>query len=270
MHDKLIILSLAYIMSLLLDPTASVHYFKWLAALCILLSAFFAGWHLFKKCQGGHDHKFPLAKAFAAGVFLGAALLHMLYSASIDLRALGYSYPLAPLLAGGTFLILLWLEHLGREIEHHHDYNAPPVALLATLMLCFHALFEGMALGVHAELSTSIVLFAAIMAHKWAASFALACHLCTSEMTQHKKITLFGLFCLMTPAAIVITSSSLLQNTSPLLAPICNALAAGTFLYIGTLHGLGKAIMVERCCDLRQFALVILGFATMATLALWV
>ncbi len=244
--------------------------FKWIAAICIFLSALIAGWHPFRESVRVKNHAFALSKAFASGVFLGAALMHMLNDAALQLNQLGFTYPVASLLAGTTFLFLLWLEHLGRELEHQQAFSAPSVVKIASFMLCFHALFEGAALGVNPELTTSVVLFVAIMAHKWAASFALATHLISSTMAPQKQRWLFGIFCLMTPLSIMVADASVTNTGLPWFEPVCSALAAGTFLYIGTLHGLRKAVMIERCCDLRQFAFVIFGFATMATLALWV
>ena len=74
----------------------------------------------------------------------------------------------------------------------------------------------------------------------------------------------------MTPIAIVVADVSTNHSSMPWFEPTCTALAAGTFLYIGTLHGLRNAVMIERCCDLRQFLFVICGFATMALLGAWV
>ena len=51
---------------------------------------------------------FPLAEAFASGVFLGAGLMHMLPDSSEMFREAGYGYPLAALIAGLMLLFLLW------------------------------------------------------------------------------------------------------------------------------------------------------------------
>lgn len=247
---------------------SDLNQFKWFAALAILVSAVVAGSLLFTYHSKSNIRSFPWSRAFAAGVFLGAALLHMLDHAIITFHTQGIDYPVAPALAGVTFLILLWLEHLGLELEHHHHSSSASFALLATLMLSFHAVFEGVALGANHTLATSVILFVAIMAHKWAASFALACQLADSKLVKTSQHLLFIFFCLTTPVAILITDFTV--NANPWIEPIGNALAAGTFLYIGTLHGLRKAVMIERCCDLRQFLFVILGFTLMALLALWV
>ena len=47
------------------------------------------------------------------------------------------------------------------------------------------------------------------------------------------------------------------------------AASAGTFLYLGTLHGLSRAVMVQQCCNLKQYTFVIIGFSLMAIVAIW-
>jgi len=80
----------------------------------------------------------------------------------------------------------------------------------------------------------------------------------------------FIVFAIMTPIGIILGEEALqgLGNL-PLLTPIFSALAAGTFLYIGTLHGLRRAIMIERCCNMREFSLMLCGFGLMAVVAIW-
>jgi hypothetical protein len=38
---------------------------------------------------------------------------------------------------------------------------------------------------------------------------------------------------------------------------------------LGTLHGLERCVMVERCCNLRDFSFVIIGFLLMASVAMY-
>ena len=74
----------------------------------------------------------------------------------------------------------------------------------------------------------------------------------------------------MTPLGIVLGDLvNQATDSYHLLTPIFSALAAGTFLYIGTLHGLRRATMIERCCNMREFSFMILGFAIMAVVAIW-
>src|SRR4051812_31729197 len=106
-------------------------HFKLLSAVLIFVMTILAGFIPFKrrsKSLEGHD--FPIGEALACGVFLGAGLIHMLGDASQEFSGLGYHYPFAFLLAGCCFLFLLLLEHIGTELNHHRQANAPAIAIL--------------------------------------------------------------------------------------------------------------------------------------------
>lgn len=220
-----------------------------------------------------NSNEYIFGEALASGIFLGAALLHMLGDAARDFISLNYHYPIAFLLAGVVFLTLLLLEHIGREMnEHHADNNNNFLfVLVAVVMLSIHALLEGVALGTRTDLSLLIIMFMAILAHKWAASYSLAVQI-SKNSTNHKiNWFMFIIFALMTPVGIFfgnLINTSLQDNN--ILAPVFTSLAAGTFLYIGTLHGLNRAVMVERCCNLKAYFFVILGFTLMAVVGIWV
>ena len=242
-----------------------------LSIIPILLITLLAGAYPFIKkwrTQSGHD--FPIGSSLAAGVFLGAGLIHMLGDASSDFSHLGYDYPFALFLAGVTFLVLLWLEHLGRELYEHQGESSAGFAVLALVMLSIHSFLAGTALGLSQSVSVLSVILLAILAHKWAASFSLAIQINKSRLTMSSGLLLFLVFACMTPLGILMGNGieHHLQHI-PLLEPIFSALAAGTFIYLGTLHGLNRAIMVRRCCNLKHFSFVIIGFAIMAVVALW-
>ena len=223
----------------------------------------------FKKKVSGGEQNFPSSESLAAGIFLGASLIHMLGDASNAFYHHSLHYPLAFLLAGIMFLFLLLLEHIGREmVAHHGSSNA--FAILAVLMLSIHAFLMGAALGLSVSLSVAIVILLAILAHKWAESFALAIQINKSSFSHKINIILFLVFSVMTPLGILLgASATAALNYHPLLAPIFSSLAAGTFLYLGTLHGLEKATLITQCCDLRRFFFVILGFSIMAVVAIF-
>lgn len=244
---------------------------KLLAIILILLTALIAGTYpIIKRLQSNRGYEFPIGESLAAGVFLGAGLMHMLGDSAQAFVDQGYDYPMPFLLAGITFLLLLWLEHLGDEIYTHKGANNPGFAILAFIMLSIHSFLAGAALGLSSQLSVIIVLLLAILAHKWAASFALAIQISKSTLPIHIGIILFLIFTLMTPLGILIgdvVAHGL--NKASLLEPIFSALAAGTFLYLGTLHGLSHSVMIRKCCNLKYFSFVILGFALMAIVAIW-
>ncbi len=246
--------------------------FKLLSIILILLVTLIAGGYPFlKKLKTRTGTAFPIGEALASGVFLGAGLIHMLGDASQGFSELGLQYPVAFLLAGSAFLVLLLLEHIGREIYEHEDQASMSFAVLAVVMLSIHSFLVGTALGLSASWSIAIIILLAILAHKWAASFALAVQINRSRLSIRAGMALFSVFALMVPLGVLI--GGVVQHglhDVPWLEPALTALSAGTFLYLGTLHGLERSVMVKRCCNLQHFFFVIIGFALMAVVAVWV
>ncbi|GJM06882.1 MAG: zinc transporter [marine bacterium B5-7] len=222
-----------------------------------------------KKIHNAHDFDFPIGESLAVGVFLGAGLMHMLADAARDFYQQGFHFPLAFFLAGVVFLVLLLLEHIEREIQHHQGESSKRFAVIAVLMLSLHSFLAGAALGLTEHVSIAFVMLLAILAHKWAASFSLAVQINKSDLSTKTGVWLFLLFAIMTPMGVLFgqTITYTLMHM-PLLAPIFTALAAGTFLYFGSLHGLKQSVLVEKCCNLKHFIFVNLGFLLMAVIAL--
>lgn len=247
---------------------------KFFFALSTFIMIIVAGYFPFKKRFSETTHsEFPVGETLATGVFLGAALLHMLPEAQIQFHHLGLHYPLALLITGIVFLVFLWFEHLGEALYHHHETHTvhPAFAIVAWSMFSLHSFVVGAALGLSQEFSMQIMLFLAIITHKWAESFAIAVQLSKSTLSTSLALMLFFLFASMTPIGIAtgwyyghdISTESLIE-------PIMMAVSAGTFLYLGTLHGLERCVLVQRCCNLRDFTYVIIGFLLMAAVAIYI
>ena len=248
--------------------TATLKLFFGLSIFIIIL---IAGWFPFKKRLGDAHVDLPIGETLATGVFLGAGLLHMLPESNDMFMKMGYDYPFAFIITGIVFLLFLWFEHLGKELYHHQDRSHPAFALLAWLMLSIHSLVLGAALGFTSDYTLVIMLFLAIITHKWAESFAIAIQLNKSSLSRSNSIGFFIAFAIMSPLGIFIGyyfGQGI--ETKSLFDPILVATSAGTFLYLGTLHGLERCVMVERCCNLRDFSFVIIGFLLMAAVAAYV
>ncbi|HHL0780799.1 TPA: ZIP family metal transporter [Legionella pneumophila] len=245
---------------------------KIIFAVSIFIVILIAGWYPFKKRLKDDKHiDFPIGETLATGVFLGAALLHMLPESNTLFKEMGYNYPFAFIITGVVFLIFLWFEHLGKELYHHHDAEHPAFAILAWAMLSVHSLMLGAALGFTQYNSMIIMLFLAIITHKWAESLAIAIQLNKSSMSTRKSMVFFFFFSLMTPLGIYFGwYFGHGVETHSLFDPILIAASAGTFLYLGTLHGLERCVMVERCCNLSDFSFVIIGFLLMVSVAIYV
>ena len=243
---------------------------KMVSMILVVIVTIVAGLYPFiKTIKTNKSHDFPIGESLASGVFLGAGLIHMLGDASGDFSDLGYDYPFAFLIAGAVFLFFLFLEHVGREI-YHKEKSSRSFAILAVIMLSIHSFFTGAALGISDSTSIVLIVLLAILAHKWAASFSLSVQINKSSLSLLSKVALFIIFTLMVPLGIIFGSSiSHTLDAHPMIEPIFSSIAAGTFLYLGTLHGLERANMIKQCCDLKNYYYVILGFIIMAVVAIW-
>ena len=97
---------------------------KFLIAVLVLAVTLVAGFWPFKKRKSGiGKHDFAIGEALASGVFLGAGLLHLLPDAADGFSAQHISYPWVFFLCAITFLVLLSLEHLGREFYQARNCN---------------------------------------------------------------------------------------------------------------------------------------------------
>jgi len=218
-----------------------------------------------------HHRLLEMGDALASGIFLGAALFHMLPEATMAFTsALGeIHYPLAELFCAAGFLLLLLFERISNR-SNAHDGIALPYVI--ALIIIIHSLIEGAALGVNTILETASIIFLAIIVHKGSESFALAITLNRSKLNRYHVWSLVGVFALMTPLGIAMGTilTLFLQNqTSQLLTAGFNAFAAGTFLYMSTLHHINHHHRVHDSEGIIEFFVFLAGLSVMALLALW-
>ena len=221
-----------------------------------------------KKLSSTKAVDFPVGESIAAGVFFGAGMLHMLPDAQEGFEALGIGYPFAFLLASITFLLLLFFEHLSENIETKSENK---FVYLSLIIFSIHSFLAGASVGVSDKITTTIIVFLAIAAHKWAAAFTIAVQITKSSLSTSLGLVLFLLFALMVPSGILAGDEALMHlKHVPWLEPVFLSLAAGTFVYLGTLHDFQNAVMIERCRSHKLFWFMLLGFAIMALAAVWV
>ena len=214
-----------------------------------------------------------IGEALASGIFMGTAFFHMLPD-SIKLFDHLYGslvYPVPELICVFGFILLLFLERLSLTKTKLGSKHSIPYIL--SLILIIHALTEGAALGIGETYSETIMLLIAIIAHKGSESFALCTILLRHELPFKQIIFIVVFFALMTPLGILGGAGInllALTNHGELIAAIFNAFAAGTFLYISTLHHVHfhKHAHDERQGLLEFFSLVA-GVIAMGAIALW-
>ena len=222
------------------------------------------------KLKNPDNYSFEIGEALANGVFLGAGLVHMLSDAANGFSQLGIDYPWAYAICGGTFLLFLLSEHIGFFVKEHNKNQSLFIATASTVMLSIHSFLAGAALGTATSVSFSVILFIAIVAHKWAASFSLSVYINETQLKLSNRIVMFTIFSLMVPLGIYF--GDLLHHhyaKNELIEPIFSSIAAGTFIYLGTLHGFKKIIAKKDCSNIYHYFYVVAGFVLMAIVAIW-
>lgn len=236
---------------------------KWVSGIIIFTTAYGAGYVALRHGTHSLPHEHPCGEAFASGIFLGAALFHMLPEAHhAFLTILGTPhYPYGNVLCAASFIGLFTIELVLQRWQQQPRY----IASLLLSLLAIHSLTEGAAFGISQGWQNLFVIFLAIMAHKGSASYALVRQLQRYQEKRAHGYLLF--FSTMTPLGILL-GNSLLQLTtiqSSMLITACfYAIAAGSFLYIGIIHGSVKHMMQHRHITMKAFAMLCLGLVVMA------
>ncbi len=261
--------------------------FQLLFALAILAAGALGGW-LPLAGDGRSGKRFmSWSNAFAAGVFLGTGLIHMLGESSRAWQELGWSYPMAPLLAAAGFLAFLFAEHVllppsAHAVSHAHSGEALPASGLAALerpgipyallvALSIHSAIAGVALGAQRELAGALYIFLAIVAHKSSAGFALGVSLARSSVPPRRGRALVALFAAMTPLGILVgaVASGLLRGgAGRYFDATFEALAAGSCVYIASMDSLQDEFL-HAGGRLAKWAWAAAAVALTALLSIW-
>jgi len=202
------------------------------------------------------------ANAFASGIILGTGLLHMLPDSAATLGPLFPNYPVAYLLAGLSFLLLLLIEHvLLAQRGHQHGELAPhgqhelagelavhandkPLSAYVLLAgLSVHSVLAGIALGAQPNLERTIAVMLAVVAHKSTEGFALGISLARNRVPTRVSHSLILAFAAAAPAGIAVGGVATTFLAGPHAATFegsFSAIAAGTFVYIASLDMIGE------------------------------
>lgn len=213
-------------------------------------------------------------EALANGIFLGAAVFHMIPDAADNFSRLHHFSPYfyTCLLAVISFAVLTIIDSqiVPHITNHKHISRVGP--LLITLSI--HAFITGIALGISNSYVVVVSLLIAILAHKAFEMFALVINL--HRQIKHKKHIrlLFFLFSFVTPIGILIGSSGdafLPLATGNAMTAYLNSICAGTFLYIATIHSRHSHHPFDDSYQRYSQALMtLLGVMLMGILAIWI
>jgi zinc transporter 1/2/3 len=100
------------------------------------------------------------------------------------------------------------------------------------IALSVHSVLEGIAVGVQITIESAVELMIAILIHKLVESLALGVSFAKSNAKKHQSIIMMLIFGLATPIGVLI-GMALISTSINGIDGIFNALAAGTFLYVG-------------------------------------
>ena len=239
-------------------------------------------------------------------VLLAAGCIHLLPDASDGLKDLhgAGDYPLAPLLAYSTFIILMLVHMLAEyfalnvagktedraELINSQQGDAAVASALAAQLasssnprrwasaivllagLGFHSFLAGMSLGAQKDVHSVVDILGPILAHKTLAAAALGSSIVNAHAPNHVFYTLITLFALTTPLGSVVGLAISQFSDDMVWASAFKALAAGTFVYVAVIEIIPDALSVKNGLMklLIQFLSLVLGFGLMAMLAVWV
>lgn len=252
---------------------------QWIYLAAILITAFAGGYFpLFKPQRARGTEGFPHGEAFSSGVFLALSLTMLLPSSFVAFRQSlpDVEYPIASVIAIVAFLILLAIEHLTGHVvvdslPSNEGTQIPAIVpVVLTAMIAAPSFLLGAALGI-SEPTAAALIFIAIILHKGTAAFALALTMTRSTLTRRQSLILFSCFAFFTPLGIIFGTvvGEHMSGSAVLVKATVLAIGAGAFLYMGTLHELKRASLIEHCCKLNCFLCMFAGLLITA-LVRWI
>jgi len=120
--------------------------------------------------------------------------------------------------------------------EHLDEHGPSAGAVLLMVVLSVHSVFEGVVIGTAGSASTIWLLTVVVVAHKWAAAFAITNQLTEKQEATRQTLSLLSVFVFASPVGILlgmIVSDVLAGVAAAVTKTIFNTLGVGTLLYVG-------------------------------------
>jgi len=241
---------------------------------------------------------------FVSGVFLGAAVLHLLPDSLESLSRSGFdvdtfNLPICLVAAGfGFFFADFWRnvsslkgstseppEEVPQDNKDEEALLVPKICVysgnshgkkigpLVSVLLSIHSFTTGIALGATDKSSDTMALLIAIIAHKSVEAFALCLILLKERASKSNLVSTLVLYSSATPLGILICALVYAAFTGPtmlFIQSLVTCFASGNLIYVAVTH------MLEHTHDGRflqsllpgvLFQLV--GFCIMLVVAIW-
>jgi len=197
----------------------------YLAAFLAYVSAFLGG-YLHLRGSGLRRDRLDLSNGFSAGLLIAIAVAHILPEADIERN---YIFVVLGLGLFYTIQGCVRTNYCHEEACAVHETTG----MIAWFVISFHALVDGIAMGVSFRASGAIgvMVMVAIMIHKAPMGFSLASILVSRGFSPLRVRNLLLLFGGVTPAATLV-SYHLLTALSEGFLEMALAFSGGTFLHI--------------------------------------
>ena len=220
-------------------------------------------------------------------MILAAGFVHLLGDAASGYAAAypqdDFPWPFA--IAAASFVSILAIERVLPRIPAGDRSGGDPEAAalvaaaaggvfpyLLLLTLSIHSLIAGLALGTQTSSSGFAIVLVAILAHKGSAAFALGVSMHRAEIPRRRATPLIAGFAVMTPIGVLagILLTSLASSDAEAAFEIWfDAIAAGTFIYIGALDIIREEFIPARSGRRRRFIATGAGLLVMTLVAIW-
>lgn len=258
-----------------------------------------------------------LGTQFAGGVFLGTALMHFLSDANETFEDLSdKEYPFAYMLASAGYLLTMFADSLisyvyskqssakttagdlelqgnaeGRNINGQsplqgcdgsdsHFLNATSLgdSLLLIFALCFHSVFEGIAIGVADTKADAWKALWTICLHKIFAAIAMGIALLRMIPNRPllSTVAYSFAFAISTPVGVaigIIIDATTQGPVADWIYAISMGLACGVFVYVSINHLLSKGYKPQKMVAVDKphykFLAVLLGVGVIAVVMIW-
>jgi zinc and cadmium transporter len=196
------------------------------------------------------------AVAFAAGLLIGSALLHLLPE-SMEIMGPQTGWPI---LLGFTVFYLPQKFVMAHTCEEE-DCDFHKLGILAFIGIAFHAVVDGVGVGAAYSLPETVnIVVAAVSVHKIPAAVALSFLLLASGMERSRIAILVLMFALATPVGALVTKVFLIQSNLAFMGWALG-LAAGNFLAIAGSDLFRRIHERDQYGRARRVAFISLGFA---------
>ncbi|XP_044483786.1 zinc transporter 2 [Mangifera indica] len=246
-----------------------------------------------------------LGTQFAGGVFLGTSMMHFLSDSNEtfgDLTSKGY--PFAFMLASAGYLLTMLgdciisfvakgssekearVEEEGRTVsDHKEDVNPVFIrttsfgdTILLILALCFHSVFEGIAVGVAGSKAEAWRNLWTISLHKIFAAIAMGIALLRMLPKRPFLLTVAYSFAFAVSSPIgvgigIAIDATTQGHVADWVYAISMGLACGVFIYVAINHLIAKGFKPQAKCyfdtPFFKFLAVLLGVGVIAVVMIW-